>query len=190
MVELVKHCYDTPAETVSVYSILFDAKILKSAIKKRLKFDELNNVKAKATDYDFHVNSPDIKLLFEYINLAVQIHVRRWYSGDREVPLELGDCWGMRYKSYDYTIRHSHYPASWAFVYYVQCPPGAPPLSYQYGKQWIDIPCQSGELVIFPGNAYHKVESTSFKGKRYCIAGNYYSQYRSLYSEMQNNANK
>ena len=78
-------------------------------------------------------------------------------------------CWGAKYGKGDYTISHNHFPAIFAFVYFLKSPRGSSPLVFTHsGKK---IKAEDGKVVIFPGNIRHHVPKNNCEG-RLVLAGN------------------
>tara|TARA_B100000686_G_C16592633_1_gene864250 strand:+ start:107 stop:622 length:516 start_codon:yes stop_codon:yes gene_type:complete len=117
------------------------------------------NVKAPQT-YN-NITSPSIILIKQWI-----INLVRSYRGS---TFQVSACWGAKYGKGDYTISHHHYPATFAFVYFLKSPRGSSPLVFTYsGKR---IKAEDGKVVIFPGNIFHHVPKNNCEG-RLVLAGN------------------
>ena len=117
------------------------------------------NVKAPQTYND--IMSPSISLIKEWV-----VNLVRNYNG---VTFEVSSCWGAKYGKGDYTISHEHFPATFAFVYFLKSPRGSSPLVFTHsGKK---IKAEDGKVVIFPGNIRHHVPKNNCEG-RLVLAGN------------------
>ena len=76
------------------------------------------------------------------------------------------------YRDNEFTIKHHHYPADYAFVYFVKCPKGSSPLIFTTsGKR---IKAEEGKVVIFPGNLVHHVPKNKCYD-RIVLAGNIFA---------------
>ena len=78
------------------------------------------------------------------------------------------DCWGVKYEPEHFTVRHSHWPATFSFAYYIQLPKDPSPIifptaNYEYNPN-------VGDLVLFPGQIQHEVKPVN--GERIMISGN------------------
>ena len=120
-----------------------------------------SNVKALQTDKQTF--SPSIKLITDLVvrNLVkFEGRGKTWF---------IEDCWVSLYNKGDYTIRHSHNPAYWSFVYFITCPRGSSPLVFSTsGKR---IKAEEGKVVLFPGWVRHHVPKNNCEGRMVC-AGN------------------
>ena len=67
------------------------------------------------------------------------------------------NIWVMEYEENDYAVSHSHYPAKWSGVYYINCGDNPAPLVIE---DQVTIKPVDGLYVLFPGDAYHYVPPT------------------------------
>ena len=87
------------------------------------------------------------------------------------------DCWGAIYSENDYTLPHTHGPALWSWVYYIEVPNNAPPLYFPQAK--LRVHPRPDEIVIFPGHVIHEVPpAVGMSDERIVLAGNIYLDYR------------
>jgi len=78
--------------------------------------------------------------------------------------------WGMKQSSGEVFTTHDHWPAMWAFTYYLNPPKDAAGLYFpEHDKE---IPIEHGLLILFKGDVLHGVRESTYEGYRYCIAGN------------------
>ena len=119
------------------------------------------NVKALQT-YN-SIETPSLSLIKQWAMDLV-----RGYGGfNYNVP----QCWVALYNKGDYTKSHGHFPASFAFVYFVKSPKGSSPLVFSTsGKR---VTPNEGKLVLFHGSLRHKVPKNRCNG-RIVVAGNLY----------------
>ena len=107
------------------------------------------------------ITSPSITLIKQWV-----INLVGTYGGSF---FQVAACWGAKYGKGDYTISHEHFPATFAFVYFLKSPRGSSPLVFTYsGKR---IKAEDGKVVIFPGNIFHHVPKNNCEG-RLVLAGN------------------
>ena len=84
-----------------------------------------SNVKAWMTNWFLHNDYPLVNTVCEK---AIDI-VRTVTLKDQKGTLEkffTFDCWGAIYEQYHHTKPHTHGPALWSWVYYLQVPDNAP----------------------------------------------------------------
>ena len=119
------------------------------------------NVRALQTFND--IESPTLSLINNWILSILQ--------GKYGFNSSIHEKWISHYNKGDYTIRHSHVPATFAFNYFIKTPPGSSPLIFSTsGKK---IKAEEGKLVIFYGNVEHHVPKNRCDG-RITMAGNIY----------------
>ena len=74
------------------------------------------------------ITSPSITLIKQWV-----INLVGTYGGSF---FQVAACWGAKYGKGDYTISHEHFPATFAFVYFLKSPRGSSPLVFTYsGKR-------------------------------------------------------
>ena len=134
------------------------------------------NVKAYMTNWFLHQDYPLVSSICEQ---AIDI-VRKVTLNDQKGSLDkffTFDCWGAIYEQYHYTKPHTHGPALWSWVYYVQVPNGSPPLLFPEAK--LEVYPKSDEIIIFPGHVLHEVpKALEMDAERVVLAGNIYLDYR------------
>tara|TARA_B100002019_G_scaffold255654_1_gene238495 strand:- start:58 stop:660 length:603 start_codon:yes stop_codon:yes gene_type:complete len=145
-----------------------DQKLMQEIDKQGDKQNRKTNVKADMTDWDMR-KKPGFKELLIITDTIVKDIQHHHFS--LKIPLYLKDIWGTKYRSNDETIEHSHYPATWSFVYYPNEVEGAPGLTF--GEAGIERTIKKGMLLFFHSMLKHSVRKTEFKDFRYCVSGNY-----------------
>ncbi len=160
----------------------FDADKINNRIIRDINLSECaedtKNVKAHQTDFLFYKKSAAIDWVRRNAFKMIEFHIslNHW----KLLPV---DGWGIKYNKGDYTQLHSHWPHTWAFVYFANgCPdcspleiyeqpdPTAPTDICKYHRATI-IP-QPGKMVIFPGWVQHSVNKHTCDHPRYTVAGN------------------
>ena len=135
-----------------------------------------SNVKAWMTNWFLHHDYPLVNTVCEK---AIDI-VRTVTLKDQKGTLEnffTFDCWGAIYSVDDYTKPHTHGPALWSWVYYIQVPNNAPPLYFSEAD--LRIHPKPDEIIIFPGHVLHEVPTAiGMSEERIVLAGNIYLDYR------------
>jgi len=134
------------------------------------------NVKAYMTDWYLHQMNSYVN---EVCNSAIDI-VKSLQVKDQKGTLDkffTFDCWGAIYNESDFTKPHTHGPALWSWVYYIQVPNNAPPLYFPQAK--LRVHPKPDEIVIFPGHVIHEVpHAIGMSDERIVLAGNIYLDYR------------
>ena len=149
-----------------------------SDIIRSHKYEEerKSNVKAYMTNYFLHKQH---SIINDVANKAIGI-IQSIQVKDQKGNLDkffTFDCWGAIYNESDFTKPHTHGPALWSWVYYIQVPDNAPPLYFKEA-QLCRYP-KSDELIMFPGHVIHEVPKASdMQGERIILAGNIYLDYR------------
>ena len=135
-----------------------------------------SNVQAYMTNYFLHqANSYVNQVADAAIDIVKSLQVK-----DQKGTLDkffTYDCWGAVYSENDYTLPHTHGPALWSWVYYIEVPNNAPPLYFPQAK--LRVHPRPDEIVIFPGHVIHEVPpAVGMSDERIVLAGNIYLDYR------------
>jgi len=140
--------------------------------------EKKSNVKAYMTNYFLH---KQYSIVNEVCNRAIDI-VKSIQQKDQKGKLDkffTFDCWGAIYQENDYTLPHTHGPAMWSWVYYIQIPNNPPPLYFREAK--LKVFPKPDELIMFPGHVTHEVpKAIDMIGERIVLAGNIYLDYRNI----------
>ena len=135
-----------------------------------------SNVQAYMTNYFLHGQYESVN---EVCNSAIDI-IKSIQVKDQKGTLDkffTFDCWGAIYNESDFTKPHTHGPALWSWVYYIQVPDNAPPLYFKEAK--LKVFPKTDELIMFPGQVIHEVpKAIDMTGERIVLAGNIYLDYR------------
>ena len=81
----------------------------------------------------------------------------------------MADCWAAIYEEEDHTLAHSHFPADFSVVTYLDAAPGCAPIVFDDAISVQPVP---GVMLIFPGLLRHSVPKNT--GKRVVVAMNLY----------------
>jgi len=137
-----------------------------------------SNVQAYMTNYFLHKK---YSIVNDVCNAAIEI-VKSIQVKDQKGTLDkffTFDCWGAIYSVDDYTKPHTHGPALWSWVYYIQVPNNAPPLYFSEAN--LRIHPKPDELILFPGHVLHEVPTAiGMSEERIVLAGNIYLDYRNM----------
>ena len=140
--------------------------------------EKKSNVKAYMTNYFLHKQH---SIVNEVCNRAIDI-VKSIQQKDQKGKLDkffTFDCWGAIYQENDYTLPHTHGPAMWSWVYYIQIPNNPPPLYFREAK--LKVFPKPDELIMFPGHVTHEVlKASDMIEERIVLAGNIYLDYRNI----------
>jgi hypothetical protein len=85
------------------------------------------------------------------------------------LDLFVADCWAAVYEEEDHTLPHTHFPADFSVVTYLDADPGCAPIVFD---DTISVQPVSGVMLLFPGLLKHSVPKN--KGKRTVVAMNLY----------------
>lgn len=81
--------------------------------------------------------------------------------------------WGQIHRPLESTNTHHHGTSPFAWVYYVQAPPGAGDLTFWFLDRFrFSVKPVEGNLILFPGWMNHSVSKNRGNGIRISIAGN------------------
>lgn len=124
-----------------------------------------SNVKSYMTDWNMHKNFES----FAYIgNIACR--VAKKISANMFKPnMFIGESWGIVYNKGKHTKRHSHWPYTYAFGYYLTDCNTSPLLFPTANKK---IYPKKGDLIVFPGHVQHEVATIEDNIERIMVAGN------------------
>ena len=123
-----------------------------------------SNVMAPMTHWKMHTESETYKwIASRACDIAKELSKKMI-----TIDFKCIDCWGIKYEPEHFTVRHSHWPATFSFAYYIQLPKDPSPIifptaNYEYNPN-------VGDLVLFPGQIQHEVKPVN--GERIMISGN------------------
>ena len=86
---------------------------------------------------------------------------------ERFKNFEIAEYWGMYYPIGSGVTSHTHFPYPIAFSYYVNVPERSAPFTLN----GVDIPIESGMLIVFAGDTYHEAKKSKCD-ERSMISGN------------------
>ena len=84
----------------------------------------------------------------------------------------VGESWGIVYNKGKNTKRHSHWPYTYAFGYYLTDTKNSSPLIFPTANKIIHP--KKGDLIVFPGHVQHEVPTLETDEERIMVAGNLY----------------
>jgi|TARA_R110000765_G_scaffold141830_1_gene242842 hypothetical protein len=135
------------------------------------KQNRTSNVQATImTDWSMQ-NEPGFVDLEKEINSIIN-YIPKIFSDTRDSPMVIGNMWGMCYKKNDYTKVHSHWPATWSGVFYLDIPTDYAGTLF-FPELEHNIEPITGQLVIFSGTTKHGVDTIKSNGERLAISFNY-----------------
>ena len=157
-----------------VYSIQLDIdndQLIKDIQQHRNNFpeSEVSNVKAWRSSYKTHQQT---KIFDPYINKIldgvdrVRMSDPESFSRLKLCTYKVHDFWALMYEQGDHTIKHTHYPCTWASCYYAYADENSAPIKFDM----LRIKPKSGTLLLWNGSLFHSVPET--QGKRIAISAN------------------
>lgn len=169
-----------------IFTKTFDIEALNTRMVNRI--DELGDQMNYTTNVRAHTTHSTLKypefvefskIVEEYaIECSIQMtndyenHLTRLDSVWKSLYIDTQVCgvmWGSKYASGEVAVPHDHWPATWAWVYYIDPPETAPGLYFPTLDYEQEI--EHGMLIMFSGNLMHEVRSQEFDGYRYVVAG-------------------
>ncbi|MBU6381535.1 MAG: hypothetical protein KGR21_03945 [Proteobacteria bacterium] len=130
-----------------------------------------SNVKGEYTSpWKSHLLNAKLQPLCQLvINLTEHAAKHHWNTDIRKLNfrLEVLDCWGSIYGNKGHTTPHTHFPADFSCVVYLDTEEGCAPLIFE---NQIKLNPMAGMIVIFPGVLLHQVPEN--QGQRTVVALN------------------
>jgi len=170
MVVLASRCL----VNMPVYSMQLDIdneQLIKDIKHHRENFPagESSNVCAWRSSYKTHketdVFNPYIKKIIEGAERA-RMSDPEFFSCLRYCKYKVHDFWALMYEEGDHTVRHTHFPMTWASCYYAYADEDAAPIRFDT----LRIKPKSGTLLLWHGSLFHSVPKT--QGKRIAVSAN------------------
>ena len=127
-----------------------------------------SNVKSYMTDWRMHENYES----FATIGSIACKEAKRISENMFKPNMFIGESWGIIYNKGKHTKRHSHWPYTYAFGYYLTDTKNSSPLLFPTANKTI-YP-KKGDLILFPGHVQHEVPMLENEEERIMIAGNLY----------------
>jgi len=129
-----------------------------------LSYEDYYKFYAKHSSY--HTVTDNIKVVNSWVLNVLRIYFGSSLSNYQSKVIQ---NWFAVYDRGDYVDCHNHFPLSFSFVYFVNCPRGSAPLKFHYsGKK---VKAEEGKLVIFPAHVGHSVPKNKCKN-RVSLIGN------------------
>jgi hypothetical protein len=148
------------------------------------KQNRQTNVKATMTDWNME-KEPGFVELEQEINSIINylpnilIDYRSAHAGSYP-PMEIDNMWGLCYKKNDFTKVHTHWPATWSGVFYLDIPTDYAGTLF-FPELEHNIEPISGQLVIFSGTTKHGVKTFRSTGERLAVSFNYKRSENAIY---------
>ena len=129
-----------------------------------LSYEDYYKFYAKHSSY--HTVTDNIKVVNSWVLNVLRIYFGSSLSNYQSKVIQ---NWFAVYDRGDWVDCHNHFPLSFSFVYFVNCPRGSAPLKFNYsGKK---VKAEEGKLVIFPAHVGHSVPKNKCKN-RVSLIGN------------------
>ena len=115
------------------------------------------NLQCKMTDWKLHLTQDCFKQIADAVKDHVTYFQKKYHKSTHEITVT--DCWGAFYQGNDEAREHSHYPALWSGVAYIDCPSDSQPTIFPSCNY--SHPATEGTYIIFPGWLKHYVKAGS-----------------------------
>ena len=127
-----------------------------------------SHVKSYMTDWRMHEQYESFEIIGDIAcKEAARISMKMFKPN-----MIIGETWGIVYNKGKHTKRHSHFPYTYAFGYYLTDTKNSSPLIFPTANKTIHP--KKGDLIIFPGHVQHEVPILETEEERIMIAGNLY----------------
>ena len=131
-----------------------------------------SNVQSHMTDWRMHLEHESFRLIGNIAcRVAKQLSVKL-FNGN----FKIGETWGIIYNKGKFTKRHSHWPYTYAFGYYLTDTKNSSPLIFPTANK--KIYPKRGDLIVFPGHVQHEVPILETETERCMVAGNIYHEWK------------
>ena len=127
-----------------------------------------SNVKSYMTDWRMHEEHESFRLIGGIACRVAKHLSQRLFNSN----LIVGESWGIVYNKGKSTKRHSHWPYTYAFGYYLTDTKDSSPLIFPTANK--KIWPKRGDLIVFPGHVQHEVPIIESETERLMVAGNIY----------------
>ena len=127
-----------------------------------------SNVKSYMTDWRMHEEHESFRLIGSIACRVAKHLSQRLFNSN----LIVGESWGIVYNKGKSTKRHSHWPYTYAFGYYLTDTKDSSPLIFPTANK--KIWPKRGDLIVFPGHVQHEVPIIETETERLMVAGNIY----------------
>jgi hypothetical protein len=179
----------TPAPTLNRFKVLTELSVFETNLSgspeilslAREALEELrfshpastpSNVRAVyMSPWKSHLLTPKLQPLLDVtagVIRKISIDFLRMDLDGLNYDLLTADAWCAVYEQADSAVLHSHYPADFSCVAYLDMEPGAAPIIFANALEVRPVP---GSLLVFPGLLPHHVPATP--GRRVVAAMNF-----------------
>ena len=147
------------------------------------KQNRKTNVKATMTNWDMQKEPGFAELEKELTSIINYLpEIPNHYGSGSPAAMEIDGMWGLLYKKNDYTDVHSHWPAVWSGVLYLDIPTDYAGTLF-FPELEHNIEPVTGQLVIFRGSTMHGVKTFQSNGERLAVSFNYNTTIGKLYGQ-------
>jgi len=159
--------------TLPIFSRILDDhvelnKYLKEIIlEHRKKYPQSNtsNVRAWHSDWHTHKLNPKFQPFCDMVSDQCTLVGEKYYSGNYKYDVET--MWAMMYEFGEYTVKHVHFPNTFAASYYIEVGSKSSPIIFENdligGDRSLTIQPKNGMLLIWPAFIPHMVLPTESK---------------------------
>lgn len=124
----------------------------------------------KMSTYEIYKDSSLFNELFDKI-LHICDNLREF--AHQTHSMHMPEAWGVIFKKGSYAIRHTHHPAPYSFVYYLNDCDISTPIVFDRSEPLFKHYPKKDEMLFFPGNMVHSVEKHLGNTDRLILAGNF-----------------
>ena len=159
--------------TLPIFSRILDDhvelnKYLKEIIlEHRKKYPQSNtsNVRAWHSDWHTHKLNPKFQQFCDMVSDQCTLVGEKYYSGNYKYDVET--MWAMMYEFGEHTVKHVHFPNTFAASYYIEVGSKSSPIIFENdmigGDRSLTIQPKNGMLLIWPAFIPHMVLPTESK---------------------------
>ncbi len=126
----------------------------------------VSNVKANyVSDYFSHIFNPKFTPLIDLVLSFCEEVSKKYFKNP--LKYKCYNCWGAIYESGDYTVKHNHFPSTYAAVVYLDIDETSAPIIFE---DELSVVPAKGSLIVFPALLEHEVPKTN--SRRVVVAMN------------------
>ena len=151
---------------------LAQAKLALVELRQNYPDSTPSNVKAVyMSPWKSHLLTTQLTPLIQLVSSKIKEASKQYLATDLTAlnyELAVADCWCAVYDTSNYTVPHTHIPAAYSAVVYLEMDENSAPIVFNNS---LAVNPVSGTLVFFPGHLLHHVPAT--QGKRIIVVINY-----------------
>lgn len=177
---------------VPVYSNMLDIDNEIKQLVKNLEFADIGNGKMSVSKY--LLDQPGFEKLRDVIDAEVYQYVQNIFSPVDRIHFFRTTSWAMKHNKGDWSSSHSHVNSIVSGIVYLEVDENSGDLVFNkilnnlydgvlditiqnwnpFNSHSFTMVPETNQIVIFPSNLPHKVNTSRSDNERYCIAFNYF----------------